>query len=144
MTNEKLDELERLLREAGLQNGKLYAEVQTVKFDDRYLYDIGHGEAAQGGDLHELVFIRPEWAELFVAATNALPELVARLRELEARVQELENAGSEMVDWAEHARIFVGSREKMHPDGQSFYDQARSNLYAVITRAALQTKGPTT
>jgi len=144
MDADKLDELERLLK-AGTpgpwtRDGIVIAHLPKPSGMPKEVCLLGY-------PLHHPLDRSPpfpnadENAALICAAINALEELVAmgrRVAELEARVQELENAGSEMVDWAEHARIFVGSREKMHPDGQSFYDQARGNLYAVITRAALK------
>jgi hypothetical protein len=152
MDADKLEELERLLAQAtkyfalpvsGDEGCMKIWDAQTRLIADvrGWGYLTGKGDGALGLSDDEALKVQREVMALICAAINALEELVAmgrRVAELEARVQELENAGSEMVDWAEHARIFVGSREKMHPDGQSFYDQARGNLYAVITRAALK------
>lgn len=53
-------------------------------------------------------------------------EDMTEIAALNRRIAELEAALDECMANMDHAKVFISTREKMHPQGQEFFDDARA------------------
>jgi hypothetical protein len=64
----------------------------------------------------------PYNAEALDLADESFREKCAELKQAEASAEAMRAALAECLVTLRHARVFIGSREKMHPDGQQLYE----------------------
>ena len=66
-------------------------------------------------------------------AENIARALLSRDETIDTLVEALRDARVTL----RHAQLFIGTRERMHPDGQELYQQCRDNIDAALTKAGV-------
>lgn len=81
----------------------------------------------------EVVELRTAHETLRQSWDQNLTEADAKLATAQARIEELEGALKPFVEGAGHARVFLTSREKMHPTGVGLYDEDVTRARAALS-----------
>ena len=102
--------------------------------DDRYRKEFGEALKEIEAPIERLRAIARDWTncptdpEKIKDARSSETELTA----LRARVAELEEVLTDALFTMNHARVFIRSREKMHPDGQTLYAETEAKIDAAL------------
>lgn len=129
----RLSKKERCYLPANWQKGLKCPECASVADRPKCFYELGGSCPRHDPDNYEpSPYVTVPDKDCSEAAT-AIATLEAELAAMKARGDRLAEALEPFVTGAAHTRIFLQSRERMHPAGQDLYDEDVATAHQALT-----------